>query len=436
MRIQRVAIKNYRCLRDVDIRFDEVTTFIGPNGVGKSAVLRALDWFFNGTAQSLTDEDVWAGADRKQISVEVQFCDLTDLDRAALGKYAAGGAQTVRLWRRWEDGTAKLSGHAQAYPAFEDVRRLERAGERTAAYRALRDARPELGLPAARGAQAAGEAMSAWERANPEELVVTELTADGHFFGFAGQAKMTGLFDYVFVSADLRAVEEGRDAKGSVIGRIMDQAVDRTQAEKDLLELQAVFNDDRGKIHAEHFEAQLDELSDELTREVEQLTRGRRLRVSSHIPELRVPQAQFQVSVEDGTASTRVDQQGHGFQRALLITALRVLAERNAARRAARCFWPSRNPSCSNTRCRPERSPPSCERSQHRPSAAFRSPTRHTAPTFSKPKGSTRSGGSAAPSRTAPPPAVFTPPHKTMSVTGSEQPSTNGTCRSSSLAPT
>lgn len=35
MRIQRVAIKNYRCLRDVDIRFDGITTFIGPNGVGK-----------------------------------------------------------------------------------------------------------------------------------------------------------------------------------------------------------------------------------------------------------------------------------------------------------------------------------------------------------------------------------------------------------------
>lgn len=331
MRIQRVAIKNYRCLRDVDIRFDDITTFIGPNGVGKSAVLRALDWFFNGTAQTLTDEDVWAGAEHRQISVEVEFCDLTDLDRTALGKYAAGGAKTVKLWRRWEDGTAKLSGHALAYLPFEEVRRPERAGERTARYRALREERPDLFLLSVRSAQAAEDAMTAWERDHEDELVATELTADGHFFGFAGQAKMTGLFDYVFVSADLRAGEEGRDARGSVIGRIMDQAVNRTQAEKDLLDLQTVFNDDRGKIHAEHFETQLEALSDELTREVEQLTRGRRLRIRSHIPEMRVPQAQFQVSVEDGTASTRVDQQGHGFQRAVLITALRVLAERRAA---------------------------------------------------------------------------------------------------------
>ncbi|MCP9948670.1 hypothetical protein LUX33_09765 [Actinomadura madurae] len=56
--------------------------------------------------------------------------------------------------------------------------------------------------------------MLAWERDHQHELVAMELAADGHFFGFAGQAKMSGLFDYVFVSADLRAVEEGRDVKG------------------------------------------------------------------------------------------------------------------------------------------------------------------------------------------------------------------------------
>ncbi|MFF3733610.1 AAA family ATPase [Streptomyces sp. NPDC002476] len=32
----------------VDIAFEEITCFIGPTGVGKSTVLRALDWFFNG----------------------------------------------------------------------------------------------------------------------------------------------------------------------------------------------------------------------------------------------------------------------------------------------------------------------------------------------------------------------------------------------------
>ncbi|MFF5260059.1 ATP-dependent endonuclease [Actinomadura viridis] len=275
---------------------------------------------------------------RRTVGVEVEVGALTDLDRAALGKCAAGGVETVRLWRRWANGSDKLSGRAMGYPPFEEVRRLPRLSERNARYKALREQRPELGLPAARSAQAAEDAMTAWERDHPGELVATEPAADTHFFGFAGQAKMTGLFDYVFVSADLRAGEEGRDAKGSVIGRILDQAVNRTQAEQDLLELQTVFNNDRHEIHRQHFEAQLDDLSDQLTREGEQLTKGRRVRVSSHVPELRLPQAQFQISVEDGNASTRVDQQGHGCQRALLITALRLLAESKATEASRTVF--------------------------------------------------------------------------------------------------
>jgi predicted ATP-dependent endonuclease of OLD family len=48
MKIQSVTIKNFRTLKNMTITFDDVTTFIGPNGTGKSTVLRGLDWFFNG----------------------------------------------------------------------------------------------------------------------------------------------------------------------------------------------------------------------------------------------------------------------------------------------------------------------------------------------------------------------------------------------------
>ncbi|MEU4332837.1 ATP-dependent nuclease [Nonomuraea dietziae] len=325
-----MAIKNYRCLRDVNIRFDDITTFIGPNGVGKSAVLRALDWFFNGTVQTLTKDDVWAGAQDKQITVEVEFCDLTEVDRIALGKYALDGVQTVTLWRRWENGTDKLSGHALTYPPFDEIRRITGAADRRKQYTELRHARPELGLPPAASAKAVDDALTAWEREHPDQLQGIELASDTHFFGFAGQAKMSGLFDYVFVSADLRAGEEGRDSKGSIIGRILDQAIDRSEAEAEIADLQMLVNANRETIQSKHFGEQLDTLSNRLTEEVKQLTMGRSVQVTSLVPELRLPQAQFQVSVQDGVARTRIDQQGHGFQRALLITALRVLAQSDA----------------------------------------------------------------------------------------------------------
>ena len=71
MNIQSVRIKNFRTLKDVTIPFDSVTTFIGPNGTGKSTVLRALDWYFNGKPGSLAEKDCSFGATDEDIEVQI-----------------------------------------------------------------------------------------------------------------------------------------------------------------------------------------------------------------------------------------------------------------------------------------------------------------------------------------------------------------------------
>ena len=40
--ISRIAIKNFRSLRDVELRPGPLTVLIGPNGAGKSNILDAL----------------------------------------------------------------------------------------------------------------------------------------------------------------------------------------------------------------------------------------------------------------------------------------------------------------------------------------------------------------------------------------------------------
>ncbi|WP_344950774.1 AAA family ATPase [Actinomadura miaoliensis] len=325
MRMRKARIRGYRCLHDVEIDFDDVTTLIGPNGVGKSAVLRALDWFFNGG--ELTDDDVWAGAEKRQVIVEVEFDNLTDLDRAALGKYAAGGAESVRLCKRWEDGNEKLSGRAMCFPPFEGIRSLDKAVARVARYRTLRKELPALGLPAARSWREAEKEMDSWEKAHPERLVATQAASDTYFFGFAGQAKMSGLFDYIFVSVDMRAIEQDPSAEGSILDRIVRQAFDSAQWHQELLELHDFLNKNRERIHNTHYQPQLTMLSQRLTREIEQLTTGRRVQFTSHLPAMPLPLPQVKVAIQDRNASTRIDQQGHGFQRALLIIVLRMLVE-------------------------------------------------------------------------------------------------------------
>ena len=96
-----------------------------------------------------------------------------------------------------------------------------------------------------------------WEADHPDELEDVDITSTTHLFGFYGQAALAGLFDYVFVTADLRASEQAQDNNKAIIGRILEQAVDRSGANADLAELMARVATEQSDIHNKHFGEQL-----------------------------------------------------------------------------------------------------------------------------------------------------------------------------------
>ncbi|MBE3093539.1 MAG: AAA family ATPase [Actinobacteria bacterium] len=48
MKIEKIEIKNYRSLSDVTICPKDILTLVGRNNSGKSNIIKALDFFFNG----------------------------------------------------------------------------------------------------------------------------------------------------------------------------------------------------------------------------------------------------------------------------------------------------------------------------------------------------------------------------------------------------
>lgn len=81
MKIKSVTLKNFRAYKDETVvDFEDLTTFVGKNDIGKSSVLEALDIFFNDGAGvvKLEKSDInHENADEDNtISITVEFCDL------------------------------------------------------------------------------------------------------------------------------------------------------------------------------------------------------------------------------------------------------------------------------------------------------------------------------------------------------------------------
>lgn len=156
MKISHIKVENYRSLKNVSFDVDDYSALVGANGSGKSSVLYALDWFFNG--KPLEPTDVCGYKDGETIpedcvvEVSVTFSGLTEHDRARLQQYGRGDTATFR--RTWTMGQKdKVVGNARQGPGFAEVRAYTKVGEFRPAYKSLREAMtelPDLGVAPAR----------------------------------------------------------------------------------------------------------------------------------------------------------------------------------------------------------------------------------------------------------------------------------------------
>lgn len=74
MRLESVSIRNFRCYEDeITVRFDDLTTFVGKNDIGKSSVLEALEIFFNNETVKIESGDASIYSEEKKVSITCEF---------------------------------------------------------------------------------------------------------------------------------------------------------------------------------------------------------------------------------------------------------------------------------------------------------------------------------------------------------------------------
>ena len=336
MKLSKVTIRNYRSHRDTEVQLDDLTILIGANGTGKSAVLYALDWLFNGSPPSKSDVCIFATDNfdpTTRIEVEVEFSDLGNEDRELLGKYAR--KDIARFRRSWsEEAGEKVIGDTLQGPGFARLRQISQSGSASDLKRAYNETRADVeGLHPYTNKAAVVEALDTWESQseNQNRLVRVEDFDASHLFGFAGQGVLSRCFQMILVpaSADL-ASEVGESGKGSVLSRVVGtlttEVVTKTRLEWE-----------------EAHRTEIEELNASIRSTVHEATRRQGDRISRHLQEL-IPEASVVLRGEPPPWSMRgetsifadveieghqipLDRQGHGVQRAVMISVLQSLAD-------------------------------------------------------------------------------------------------------------
>jgi energy-coupling factor transporter ATP-binding protein EcfA2 len=389
-------------LKDLSLNVDDYTVLVGPNGSGKSSVLYALDWFFNGG--SLTEDDIHStssdgepGEDDKKIDVEVTFGDLNEEDRRVLGKYGYGETAWFRRFWPTVDGKDKMIGNSRQGPGFAAIRGADGVATRNAFYRSARELHP--GLDAATTKDAMLEQLDLWESdsANAGLLEEVEGSDASHMCGFNGEHVLARRVRLILVPASADIVGQisatGKsNAVSQLVGALMLEAASSA----------------RSKWETDNAD-QLTQLSDAIKSGVEQSIGLQAKRVNELLASL-VPSATVDFVPEipswsiKGDASIQTDvvidgerkdvsRQGHGIQRAVMISMLQALVPDELAARAAADEGDGEDPEATSS---------STSRAIRSGSPAVGSSTSggsSTPPARSAPSGHTIARKSGAPSR-------------------------------------
>jgi len=137
LKLKSARIRNFRCIREAEVNFDDMTSFIGGNGAGKSTVLRAIDAFYAGSPK-ITVHDYFNRKTEDPIEIDLTFHQLTEAEVVMFGSRVEGGELSVMRVFDWQDGArGRYFGTSLFHPDFAELRAMTGVSKRSA-YGAFR----------------------------------------------------------------------------------------------------------------------------------------------------------------------------------------------------------------------------------------------------------------------------------------------------------
>ena len=140
MKLKTLYLSNFRCYKNyVEVNFDNLTTFIGKNDIGKSTILEALEIFFNNDTVKIESADANIHSDGI-ISITCDFCDLPETltldsgeNTTLADEYLTIAEDTIRIKKVFDCTKSKITPTVYIvaqHPTAEGVEDLLSAKEK------------------------------------------------------------------------------------------------------------------------------------------------------------------------------------------------------------------------------------------------------------------------------------------------------------------
>ncbi|WP_209405798.1 ATP-dependent endonuclease [Pseudozobellia sp. WGM2] len=236
MKIESLKIENFRAFKNETIEFDDYTSFVGPNGVGKSTVFHALNLFFRQSKDSQTDllklssNDFHHANISQPIRITVTFSALSDQAKEELADYVRQDKLIITAIAVYDAITEKADvkqfGNRLGMEGFRKFFEADKSGAKAAElkeiFKSFREKYKDIS-----SANSKADMISAlhdYESKNPEKCVL--IPSEDQFYGVSrGVNKLESHIQWIFVPAIKDATEESEESTKSALGQLLARTV-------------------------------------------------------------------------------------------------------------------------------------------------------------------------------------------------------------------
>jgi predicted ATP-dependent endonuclease of OLD family len=329
VKIELVKVSNWRSIKGLEIKFQDLMIFIGQNNHGKSNILSSLLFFFG----EIKPQELDFNYGSQELFVEILFSDLDEADQTTFKKYVTADKK-IRVRK-----TAYIGGNFE-YHGYTETPADEFLQESSAASYTKRDVAASLPfyqyLPEAGrlSKQDIVDAQEKYIQDNKDKISFNYIMEESNFLGLKSVAK--GIFGNIyFIPAIKDASEDFSSKEASSFGKIFSKIVtdmsnnndDWKSTKNNLTNLFGSLNEyDSNGDQNENRPTELVEFEELLSAELESW--NAKINVEITPPNIDdVFRANTQVWVNDGVR-TDIRRKGHGLQRALIFAMIKVMSDK------------------------------------------------------------------------------------------------------------